>query len=137
MKKEIKNVLRRFVNISAFMLITMVLLGPVFHVIDGITNTQIGYLTLCAAISALSSLIFISSKELHGGAWWVREILCILINFAIIVPLTHFAMLWEETFGMIVVMAIIIVIAMGNHLIEFLYDMRVANQINKRIKELR
>lgn len=137
MKKEIGNILRRFVNVCGGILIIMVLMGPVFHIIEGINSTQIGCLTICAAAAALSSLVFISSKELHGAAWWGREIICILINMAITLPLTFYAGLWQGIPGMIVVMLIIIVIAFGNHLIEFLYDVWTAAQINRKIRELK
>ncbi|MBQ1548126.1 MAG: hypothetical protein IIZ61_07000 [Lachnospiraceae bacterium] len=137
MKREFLNVLRRFINICGCTLIIMVVIGPLLRVIDGINNIQIGFLTICSGAAALSSLMFISKKELHGTAWWIREILCILINMAITLPLTHYAGLWHSTGGMIIVMIIVIVIAFGNHLIEFLSDMRTADQINKKIKELR
>ena len=136
MKKEIGNVLRRFVNICGWALIIIVLMGPVFHIIEGVNSSQIGLLTICCGAAALSSLIFISETELHGSAWWAREILCILINMAITLPLTHMAGLWQTAVGMTVVMLIIIVIAFGNHLIEFLYDMWTADQINRKIREL-
>lgn len=136
MKQELGNVLRRFVNISGCTFIIMLIIGPLLSVIDGISNRQIGFIALSTAAAALSSLVFISSKELHGGSWWLREILCIIINLVVTLPLTHYAGLWHSTGGMIIVIIIILVIAFGNHLIEFLFDMRTANQINKKIKEL-
>ena len=137
MKTEIGNVLRRFVNTCGCTLIILGVLGPVCHVIDGLNNAQIGCVMLCAAAAALSSLIFIAKEELHGFSWWVREVLCIAINMAITLPLTHVVGLWRSPVGMVVVMGIILVLAFGNHLIEFLFDMRTANQINKKIQELR
>ena len=137
MKQEIGNVLRRFVNICGCTFIIMLILGPLFHVIDGINNMQIGFITICCAAAALSSLVFLSPKELHGAAWWRRELLCIAINMAITLPLTHYAGLWRSTAGMVIVVLVVLVLAFGNHLIEFLFDMRTANQINKKIRELR
>ena len=137
MKKEIGNILRRFVNIAGYILFTLVITGPILHVIDGVDNTQIGYITICAFVAALSSLVFISSKELHGPAWWIREVLCILINVAVTLPITHYAGLWNSSTGLVVVTMIIIIIAFGNHLIEYLFDIRTASQLNKRLKELR
>lgn len=137
MKKEIGNVLRRFINICGCTLMILVGTGPVLHIIDGIDNAQLGIITICSAAAALSSLLFISSEELHGASWWGREILCILINMAITLPLTHYAGVWHSAFGMIVVMLIVIVIAFGNHLIEFLFDIRTATWLNKKIRELR
>ena len=137
MKQEIGNVLRRFVNICGCTLIIMVIAGPVLHIIDGFNNTQIGFITICSGAAALSSLVFISSKELNGASWWVRELLCIVINMAVTLPLTHYAGLWHSTAGMNIVLLIIIAVAFGNHLIEFFFDMRTADQINKKIRELR
>ena len=137
MIKEIGNVLRRFVTITGYSMLVLVVTGPVLHMIDGVNNTQIGLIAVCSFITALSSLMFISSKELHGLSWWIRELLCILINMAVILPITHYAGLWQTTIGMIVVMAIIIAIAFGNHLIEFFFDLRMANQLNRKLKEMR
>ncbi len=137
MKKEIQNVLRRFVNICGCTLIIMLIIGPVFRIIDGIDNIQIGAVTICSTAAALSSLVFISSEELHGAAWWAREALCILINMAVTLPLTYYAGLWHSAVGMVIVIFVIIAIAFGNHLIEFFFDMRTAEQINKKIRELR
>jgi hypothetical protein len=137
MKQEILNVLRRFINVCAGMLFIMVILGPVFEIVDGINNVQFAVLIICAAAAALSSLVFISKQELHGAAWWCREIICILINMAITLPLTFYAGLWKSLVGMLVVMLIILVIAFGNHFVEFLYDMKTANLINSKIKEMR
>ena len=135
MKQEIGNVLRRFVSICGCTIIIMVFIGPVLHVIDGLTNTQIGFLMLCAGGAALSSLFFISKEELHGAAWWWREILCIFINMAITLPLTYRAGLWHSAFGMGVVVVIVFAIAFGNHFIEYLFDLCTADQINKKIQE--
>ena len=137
MIKEIGNVLRRFVTITGYSMLVLVVTGPVLHMIDCVNNTQIGLIAVCSFITALSSLMFISSKELHGLSWWIRELLCILINMAVILPITHYAGLWQTTIGMIVVMAIIIAIAFGNHLIEFFFDLRMANQLNRKLKEMR
>ena len=56
---------------------------------------------------------------------------------AITLPVTHHVGLWKSATGMVVVMLAIIVVAFGNHLIEFLFDMRTANELNRKIKELR
>ena len=137
MKTEIGNVLRRFVNTCGCTLIIMVILGPVAHVIDGLSNAQIACLVLCDAAAALSSLVFLAKEELHGGAWWIREVLCIAINMAITLPLTHAVGLWRSALGMLLVMGIILVIAFGNHLIEYLFDLHMANRLNRKIQELR
>ena len=137
MIQEIANVLRRFVTICGITLLILVILGPLAHAINGISNIQLATLALCCAAAALSSLLFLSAEELHGMSWWVREILCIAINMAITVPLTHKVGLWQSTIGMMIVMVIILIIAFGNHLIEFLLDMRTAGEINKRIQEMR
>ena len=137
MIKEIGNVLRRFVNISGYSMLILVITGPVLHLIDGVNNTQIGFIVICSFVAALSSLVFISSKELQGIYWWIRELLCIVINLAVTLPITHYAGLWHSTGGMIAVIAIIIVIAFGNHLIEYFIDIRTANMLNRKIKELR
>ena len=136
MKQEMGNVLRRFVNICGCTLIIMVIMGPVLHVLEGIDNAQIAIITICSGAAALSSLVFISPEEPHGLSWWVREIICILINMAITLPLTHYAGFWDSIVGMLVVMLIIIVIAFGNHLIEFFFDIRTADQINRKIREI-
>lgn len=137
MKKEIGNVLRRFVTITGYSMLMLVITGPILHIIDGVNNTQIGLITLCSFTIALSSLLFISSNELQGSAWWSREILCILINMAVTLPITHYAKLWQSPAGMIVIMVILLVIAFGNHLLEFLLDLRTANQLNRKLKEMR
>ena len=137
MLKEIGNILRRFVNISGYCLVMLFITGPVLHVIDGVSNTQIGYITVCAFAAALSSLVFISPKELQGASWWVREVLCVLINMAITLPVTYYVGLWQSAVGMVVVTLIIIVIAFGNHVIEFFLDLRTASRFNRKIRELR
>ena len=55
---------------------------------------------------------------------------------AITLPLTHYTGFWDSIVGMLVVMLIIIVIAFGNHLIEFFFDIRTADQINRQIREI-
>nr|WP_027870231.1 hypothetical protein [[Eubacterium] cellulosolvens] len=136
-KKEMGNIFRRFVYICGFALIITVITGPVFQIIDGLNNTQIAFIAVCSVAAALSSLVFLSSKELHGAAWWGRELLCVLINMAVTLPLTHHAGLWHTTNGMMLVTLLIIVIAFGNHLIEFLFDMKTASQLNRKIRNLR
>lgn len=137
MKREIENIIRRFVSVSGFSIIVLFIIGPVLHIIDGINNTQLGIIVACDFVAALSSLVFISSKELRGASWWMREILCIAINLAVTLSLTHYALLWKSVTGMIVIIIIIIIIAFGNHLIEFVYDMNTAQQLNKKLKEMR
>ena len=137
MKKELGNVITRFINICCLTFIIMVFLGPVLHLIEGINNAQVGLLAICAAVAAFSSLVFISHQELHGISWWIREIICILINLIIILPLTFYAGLWHSLVGMVVAIVIILMVAFGNHLIEFVFDMITANEINEKIKELR
>ena len=137
MVKEIENVLRRFVNIAGYSLLMLVIAGPVLHVLNGVNNTQIGCITVCAFVAALSSLIFISRRELQGFAWWLRELLCIMINLAVTLPITRYAGLWHSPVGMIVVIMIVIVIAFGNHLIEYLFDLRTSRRLNRKLKELR
>ncbi len=137
MGKEIRNILRRFVSISGYSLIMLVIMGPVLHVIDGVGNGQIGAIAICTFIAALSSLVFISGKELQGAAWWIREVVCLLINVAFALPVTYHVGLWHSVTGMTVMIIIIIMIAFGNHLIEFFFDMRTASQLNRKIRELR
>ena len=137
MKREIGNVLRRFVNICCYIFIIMVIIGPVLHILEGINNTQIEFLTICAGVAALSSLVFISSRELQGAAWWGRELICLLINIAVVLPLTHYVGLWHSILGMITVIMLVIIIAFGNHLVEFIFDMWTAKQINNKISDIR
>ena len=137
MGKEIRNVLRRFVSISGYCMLALFIFGPVLNILDGINNIQIASVTLCAAVAALSSLVFLSEKELTGTAWWVRELLCLLINMTVSIPVTWHAGLWQTMSGMNVVLLIIIAIAFGNHLIEFLFDLQTASQLNRKLKELR
>ena len=137
MGKEIKNILRRFVSILGYCMIMLVIMGSVFHIIDGVNSVQTGAIAICAFIAALSSLVFISGKELQGAAWWIREVICLLINVAFILPVTYHVGLWHSVTGMIVMIVIIIMIAFGNHLIEFFFDMRTASQLNRKIRELR
>jgi hypothetical protein len=115
----------------------LVIMGPVLHVIDGVGNGQIGAIAICTFIAALSSLVFISGKELQGAAWWIREVVCLLINVAFALPVTYHVGLWHSVTGMTVMIIIIIMIAFGNHLIEFFFDMRTASQLNRKIRELR
>ena len=137
MKKEIENIIRRFISVCGCSLVALFVCGPVLHIIDGINNTQIGIIVVCDLACALSSLVFISSKELHGASWWVREILCLAISMAVVLPLTHYAMLWNSLTGMIIMVIIVIVIAFGNHLLEFISDVNTAKQLNRKLKEIR
>lgn len=111
--------------------------GPLLGILNGINNLQIGAVTLCSFIAAVSSLIFISKKELSSAEWWIREIVCILLNSAVILPVTYFAGLWRSLIGMSVMMMVIILIAFGNHLIEYLFDLKTATQLNRKLKELK
>ena len=137
MEKEIRNIFRRFVSVSGYSLLVMVIAGPVLHIIDGINNIQIAAVGIFAFAAALSSLVFISRTELHGAAWWIREIFCLLINMAVALPITYYAGFWHSVTGMIIIILVIVVIAFGNHLIEFLFDLKTANQLNRRIRELK
>ena len=137
MGKEIRNIFRRFVSVSGYSLLVLVIAGPVLHITHGVSNIQIAAAGICSLVAALSSLVFISGTELHGAAWWIREILCLLINMAVTLPITYHAGFWHSVTGMLVIIIVIVLIAFGNHLIEFLFDLKTASLLNRRIRELK
>ena len=96
MERELRNIFRRFISISGCSLLMLFITGPLLGILNGTNNLQIGAVTLCSFIAAVSSLIFISKKELSSAEWWIREIVCILLNSAVILPVTYFAGLWRS-----------------------------------------
>ncbi len=137
MERELRNIFRRFISISGCSLLVLFITGPMLNILNGINNLQIGSVTVCAFAAALSSLMFISKRELSSAEWWVRETVCIMTNVAVALPVTYFAGLWHSLAGMIVMVMIIILIAFGNHLIEFLFDLKTASQLNRKLKEIK
>ena len=107
MEKEIRNIFRRFVSVSGYCLLVLVIAGPVLHITHGINNIQIGSVGICAFAAALSSLVFISGTELQGTAWWIREMICLMINMAVTLPITYYAGFWHSVTGMIVVIIVV------------------------------
>lgn len=136
MIKEIKEFFKRFVTIYGYSMLATVFFLEVFSPEAQVGKDFFVNMIIFSFVANIPSLIFIIKKEMTDQELMYCQIICVVLEILLLLPLGHHFGLWAGVAGFIAFLIITVIITFAVRFTLYSADAASARQMLERLKEI-